>query len=1339
MKHMVRRLVCLATVAGLGFGSQAASVGDELLVNGGFESGSNNPGWTGGGIGDKNSAYKPPAEFFTGNYIGIIQTSNYKQQVFTNDNPVIATLSWRYQHRTSYNPNVPMYYTVLLDGKVIRREEKIADTSSHAASIEGVELAPGEHTLKFQGRTDNNQDSTFFIDDISLTVTAAADFMVLPIPDQLLIGDAVPEPAISVSNVLTGAMLSPGTDYTVAYERKPGEFVARAVVTGINAYEGQQTSGSYGLIPVYHVSGAASDGGTGASWADPMTYTNALKALATTGGEMWIAGTVELAFSPAKCAFPSARCAIRGGFAGTETSPEERPSGTRSTIDGMETYETLRFTNVGTLELERLVIRRSYERGVLKEASNGDLVIRDCRFVENCGKGGLGRAANWYKAGVGGGGASLDGNAVAKLTVVDSDFSVNNSTGSNWHEVSNGGGAFVTKFAEASFGNCTFTNNAFSSGWRNGMTGMGLYSYNTACLSLSGCVFRANVATPPQASIIDVSGGGSRFAMTNCLVVGNQAKGTYGAVRVELSSADCPVTIANSTIAYNLLEDGPGVKIAKGKAKIVDSILFGNTLSATSSTTPSDLLSTGAGTTVAVASSMLTADSVSSLAGMNNGVLTPDPNTCRYGDPLFVTSAADFLSLVKATALGKSAWTWAGSAPMCAIDVHLLSTEGYRKNGDEAWYESEGVQSPAIDRGDSGNPRFAGEPMPNGGRINLGAYGGTGEASKSPTVTVTVSDVSVTFGTEYTQPTVGFTLGGEGAYQTDAKFSFSSDGEAWTEVGLLRGLTNGQVVAYLVPEYLQPGGSVFARVEVEASGGSVSKDSPETPVSGTLPPWHGKGGDPATVVHVRAGATCKRNGTSWTDAYADFETGVAAFALDNTKTELWISGTNLVKSLTTCSFARSCAIRGGFAGTENAIADRRDDVETVLDAQKACSILSFSHSADLVLERLTFRRGNDYGIYRSGGSGNLVIRRCRSLGNSGRLAYGAVNTYDGANGGAGARLVGDGQNASLTIEDCDISANFSASYTDIGNAAGLMIKNFASAAVVNSVFTNNADVGGYRNGATGMGAYAYNTKSVGFTNCVFKDNMTKSIQGTTIGVVGANSASLVNCVVAGNFNGGTAYLDNLSYGTIYVSMAETNSPFVVENCTIAYNLSLRRSAIWVSKGLLAMTNSIVAGNFASVSSACGVDLAVSANGAAKVAYSLFSEEGTNSVSSATNTVELANVIYGDPRLVTSVEDFKTTSKVDAIPRCKANTAGSSLSRNNRVNVHLRGGSGYYDESTGEKVTAYRRKGSSPAIDAGDKSVKCVEPTPNGHRVNLGAYGNTPWATMSKGGTMLMVK
>jgi hypothetical protein len=41
------------------------------------------------------------------------------------------------------------------------------------------------------------------------------------------------------------------------------------------------------------------------------------------------------------------------------------------------------------------------------------------------------------------------------------------------------------------------------------------------------------------------------------------------------------------------------------------------------------------------------------------------------------------------------------------------------------------TQSPAIDRGAAGDP-FAREPAPNGGFINIGAYGNTEQASKSP-------------------------------------------------------------------------------------------------------------------------------------------------------------------------------------------------------------------------------------------------------------------------------------------------------------------------------------------------------------------------------------------------------------------------------------------------------------------------------------------------------------------------------------------------------------------------------------------------------------------------------
>jgi len=67
-------------------------------------------------------------------------------------------------------------------------------------------------------------------------------------------------------------------------------------------------------------------------------------------------------------------------------------------------------------------------------------------------------------------------------------------------------------------------------------------------------------------------------------------------------------------------------------------------------------------------------------------------------------------------------------------DYHLKSTEGRwdpAANGGVGGWVKDDVNSPCID---AGNPAdsFTLEPSPNGGRINIGAYGGTAEASKSP-------------------------------------------------------------------------------------------------------------------------------------------------------------------------------------------------------------------------------------------------------------------------------------------------------------------------------------------------------------------------------------------------------------------------------------------------------------------------------------------------------------------------------------------------------------------------------------------------------------------------------
>jgi hypothetical protein len=62
-------------------------------------------------------------------------------------------------------------------------------------------------------------------------------------------------------------------------------------------------------------------------------------------------------------------------------------------------------------------------------------------------------------------------------------------------------------------------------------------------------------------------------------------------------------------------------------------------------------------------------------------------------------------------------------------DCHLKSCAGRWDSAAGVWVQDD-VSSPCIDAGDPGEP-VGEEPLPNGGRVNMGAYGGTVEASKS--------------------------------------------------------------------------------------------------------------------------------------------------------------------------------------------------------------------------------------------------------------------------------------------------------------------------------------------------------------------------------------------------------------------------------------------------------------------------------------------------------------------------------------------------------------------------------------------------------------------------------
>jgi len=62
-------------------------------------------------------------------------------------------------------------------------------------------------------------------------------------------------------------------------------------------------------------------------------------------------------------------------------------------------------------------------------------------------------------------------------------------------------------------------------------------------------------------------------------------------------------------------------------------------------------------------------------------------------------------------------------------DYHLKSQAGRWDPAARTWVKDD-VTSPCIDAGDPNDP-VGSEPFPNGGRVNMGAYGGTAEASRS--------------------------------------------------------------------------------------------------------------------------------------------------------------------------------------------------------------------------------------------------------------------------------------------------------------------------------------------------------------------------------------------------------------------------------------------------------------------------------------------------------------------------------------------------------------------------------------------------------------------------------
>jgi len=313
---------------------------------------------------------------------------------------------------------------------------------------------------------------------------------------------------------------------------------------------------------------------------------------------------------------------------------------------------------------------------------NSDVIIKNCTISENkwslnssgvyCTNSNL-KISNCIVSGNKGRGISCFSSSVmvSKCTISD-----------NNEEAGGDGGGIFCGSSHATISYCTIRGNKGNFG------GIG---FDRTSGTISSCVISRN------------SGGGitcygnSPVKIDSCVIKGNT--GFFGGGGIGCSDC-CSATIINCTIVNNhVRHSGGGIYCYWSYAKISNSILWANS---TESEGPQIALRTMGWP------SWLTISFCDVQGGETAAYVEPEC-TLNWGegnidaDPCFAEANNG--------------------------DYHLKSQAGRWDPNGESWVQ-DNVTSPGIDAGDPMSP-IGPEPFPNGGRINMGAYGGTVEASKS--------------------------------------------------------------------------------------------------------------------------------------------------------------------------------------------------------------------------------------------------------------------------------------------------------------------------------------------------------------------------------------------------------------------------------------------------------------------------------------------------------------------------------------------------------------------------------------------------------------------------------
>ncbi len=1187
---------------------------------------------------------------------------------------------------------------------------------------------------------------------IAILAIKATDFEVDPIPDQVLSG-GVSEPLPVVRSADGETLLVKDADYTVSYSGNDRAGTAIATITGINGFAGKSTDVRFRITARIYAKPSVAVEGDGTSWANAMSIAKAFETLAHASGynELWMqAGTVSAqAFSITN----NASLVIRGGFAGTETSLDERAEGALTVFDGESTSSILLTIDNATdddIFLDRIKFCRARSNGFVKTGKGG-LRAYDCAFETN------GRNVSE----VYGRGMNAQSDGYGSLVVSNCVFAGNRSI--NGDKQWGGFGLYVKSFKNALIDNSLFVTNGYDLTKTPGSTYVGYLNARGSALLVDStpvtirnsrfagncCPVRKKDDTYWCGGTIALNGACGGSVIDHCVLIGNtellsagdEGSNSGGAIAIRLNASAAKVAVRNCTIAYNLTQSpysSGGITVYKGSADIVNTILWKNARY--------HVTNGGYGKDVHVASSgsaRLSHSLVTSLDAADEYLvganLVVDPDTVFAADPKLVTSTAAYESLVTVTDAAQY-YTYTNPSiyeDLASMDAHLLSPVGYRLN-DGAAGPATISYSPAIDRGDP-DADYSEEPSPNGGRLNLGAYGNTVEASLTATGQPS-ANLEVTFPDGFTQPLVTITMGLDSgsAYVATVHLMCTTGGVTLIDE-TFRNVGNGDVLTSKLTDYLQPGTPYTASVTVSAAGAeTVHKEVTEN-ATGALPPFYGKGGGP-NVIHVREGADCKMDGTSWTDAYPDLKSAFAS-APDASKTEVWLAiSDDCMKGTATISYP--IVIRGGFTGVENSPDDRPADFRSTINGRDAWDGLPINNSAAVEIERILFTRGLNCGLIKSG-AGDMRVSDCIFLTNGTERA--------GNTSGKGARVSGTKATTVVTFTNCvfrgnRVKATYSAACAALGS--GINGSSLKCLRLENCYFVHNGNFlrspGGANSGDSSTGNFSgsavYSSAPVSAVGCrfianfgtVINSNTTSGGHGGAVRLVsGAEGSAFTNCAWVANGEEVNWTWNNKGpndSGALVVHFGSASGTVDVERCTFAYNLNdgyETTAGLNLSLGTANIHNSIFFGNIlGGASTTRGRNISLRGDSVCNVSYTLFDELGSDSVTCASTATTnfLDGIVVADPLFVTEYETMTNLVKTSSITLqgsklifwdWTAATAEATYAALENVNCHLRGGLGYIDK--GDPKSEYHRE------PAGY----------NGRRVNMGYYGNSPWATMSQ--------